>query len=243
MTLVLGVAGALHAQTADELVDRNLKAKGGIQKLRAVEGMRVTGRVLLPAAGVEFPVSITTKRPNMFYQVSTIQGQKIETGFDGDKAWMINPMMGATTPQEIKGPQLEFLKRSADVDGPLVDYKEKGTVIELAGTDTLDGKKVYKLKVTPKQGPLVYVFLDDETGLESKAVMESPASDQQPAVSMEVLYSNYKPVNGITMAHTIEQKLNGQAMQVVIDKVEISPQIDDAIFHMPAAAPEAKPGQ
>lgn len=243
--LVVGLAGALHAQTAEELVDKNLKAKGGVEKLKAVEGMRVTGRVMLPAAGTEFPVTIMTKPPNRFYQQSIIQGQKIQMGFDGDKAWMVNPMYGATTAQEIKGQQLEALKSGIDIVGPLVNYKEKGTVIEAAGTDTVDGRPVHKLKILPKTGPTVFLFLDDETGLEAKSVIEVAAGGaEQPATTLEVLFSNYKTEGGITMPHTIEQKLNGQAMQIMIDKVEVSPQIDDAIFRMPMPpAAEVKPGQ
>lgn len=247
IALVVGMAGGLHAQTAEELVDKNLKAKGGVEKLKAVQGMRVTGRVMLPAAGAEFPVTIMTKPPNRFYQQSIIQGQKIQMAFDGEKAWMINPLYGASTPQEIKGPQLDALKTGIDIVGPLVGYKEKGTVIELAGTDTVDGRPVHKLKIVPKTGPVVMLFLDDETGLEAKSVIEVAAGSggpDQAAATLEVLFSNYKTEDGITMPHTIEQKLDGKAMQISIDKVEVSPQIDDAIFRMPVApAAEARPGQ
>ena len=86
-------------------------------------------------------MTILTKRPNRFRQESEFQGQKIVVGFDGTKAWMINPMMGQNGPQPIEGARLDMVKQQADLDGPLVDYKAKGTTIEVLGLETVDGRR------------------------------------------------------------------------------------------------------
>jgi outer membrane lipoprotein-sorting protein len=246
LALAVGVAGAASAQTADELVAKNLKAKGGLDNLKAVQSMKITGRMTLPGAGggggMEIPMTITTKRPNRFRQESEFNGQKIVAAFDGTKAWMINPMTGQSGPQQIQGERLEMVKQQADLDGPLVDYKAKGTTIEALGVETVDGKKVHKLKVTPKTGRGVTLYLDAETGLEAKTVMEAPADAAgpgAPAATLETVFSNYQSVGGLTMAHTIQQKALGQVMQIDIDKIEISPGVDDSVFAMPSAAAPA----
>jgi outer membrane lipoprotein-sorting protein len=243
LTLVVGVAGALQAQTADELVAKNLAAKGGVAKLKAVQGMRISGHVTLPSAqgGVEIPMTILTKRPNRFRQESTVQGTKIVIAFDGTQAWMVNPLMGADTPRPITGDQAELLKQQADLDGPLMDYKTKGTTIEVVGSETLDGKRVNKLKVTPKSGRVVYLYLDAETGLETKTTMDAPADPNSgaPPAMLEIQFSNYQNVGGLMMPHSISQKLNGQVAQVNIDKIELSPAIEDSVFAMPAGQPPA----
>jgi outer membrane lipoprotein-sorting protein len=244
LALVAGVAGAASAQTADELVAKNLKAKGGLDNLKAVRAMKITGRMTLPGAGggggMEIPMTIITKRPNSFRQESEFNGQKIVAGFDGTKAWMI---MGQGGPQQIEGERLEMVKHQADLDGPLVDYKAKGTTIEVLGLETVDGKRVHKLKVTPKSGRGVTLYLDAETGLEAKTVMEAPAdaaAPGAPAATLETVFSNYQSVSGLTMPYTIQQKANGQVMQISIDKIEISPSVDDSLFAMPSAAPAPK---
>ena len=246
LALAVGVAGAAHAQTADELVAKNLKAKGGIDNLKAVQSMKITGRVTLPGAGggggMEIPMTILTKRPNRFRQESEFNGQKIVVAFDGTKAWMINPMMGQNGPQPIEGPRLDMVKQQADLDGPLVDYKAKGTTIEVQGVETVDGKKVHKLKVTPKTGRPVTLYLDAETGLEAKTVMEAPADAAgpgAPAATLESVFSNYQTVGNLTMPHTIQQKANGQVLQINIDKIELSPGADDSLFAMPSGSPAA----
>jgi outer membrane lipoprotein-sorting protein len=237
LALVAGVAGALQAQTADELVAKNLAAKGGVAKLKSVQGMRITGRVTLPNAqgGLEIPMTILTKRPNRFRQESTVQGQQVVIAYDGKSAWMINPLMGADKPMPIDGERAEMLKQQADLDGPLVDYKQKGTTIEVLGAETLDGKRVNKLKVTPKTGRVSFLYLDAETGLEAKTVMDAPADPATgaPAATLEIQFSNYQDVGGLMMPHAIQQKLNGQVAQVNIDKIELSPAVEDGLFVMP----------
>jgi outer membrane lipoprotein-sorting protein len=244
VSMAIGFADAALAQTADELVAKNLQAKGGLENLKAVQGMKITGRVTLPGpgggGGVEVPIIITTKKqPNRFRQESEFQGQKIIIGFDGASAWMINPRIGAN-PQPIEGDRLEFVKQQADLDGPLVDYKAKGTTIEVQGVETVDGKKVHKLKVTPKIGRTVTLYLDAETGLESKTVLEPPrdASGQgSAAATLESVFSNYQRVGGrLTVPHTIQQKVNGQVLQINIERIEISPSIEDSLFTMPSGS-------
>ncbi len=150
---------------------------------------------------------------------------------------MINPMMGQGA-QPIEGDRLEMVKQQADLDGPLVDYKAKGTTIEVQGVETVDGKKVHKLKVTPKTGRPVTLYLDAETGLEAKTVMEAPADAAgpgAPAATLESVFSNYQTVGKLTMPHTIQQKANGQVLQINIDKIELSPaSVDDSLFAMPS---------
>src|SRR5215467_7088332 len=94
LAICLAMPLVARAQSAEELVSRNLSAKGGAARLKSVTGLRINARVLLPTAGLEFPVVITTKRPNWFYQESTIRGQKVIAGFDGEKGWIVNPLMG-----------------------------------------------------------------------------------------------------------------------------------------------------
>jgi len=48
----------------------------------------------------------------------------------------------------------------ADLDGPLVDYAAKGTSIELAGMEEVEGRDTYKLKLTMKNGAALYVWID-----------------------------------------------------------------------------------
>jgi outer membrane lipoprotein-sorting protein len=243
VAIAIGLAGASHAQTADELVTNNLNAKGGLENLRAVQSMKITARVTLPArgdrTGLEIPITIITKKqPNRFRQESEFQGQKIVIGFDGTTAWTLNSKLGGV-PSAIEGDRLDAVKQQADLEGPLVDYKAKGTTIEHQGVEALDGRNVHKLKLTPKTGRPVTLYLDAETGLETKTVMEPLGDGTNEAVrgtTLETLFSRYQVVGNLTIPHTIQQKVNGQAMQIDVDKIEVSPVVEDSVFAMPVAS-------
>lgn len=225
------VSAGAAAQTVDELVAKNLAAKGGAPALKAVRAMRITARVT-PAPGMEIPVTITTARPNKLKQESSVQGQAIVMAFDGQTAWSLNPLTGTAAPRVIEGPELDSLRTQADMDGPLVDYKAKGTTVELVGTEVIAGKKTHKLKITRKDGQSQELFLDADTGLEVKAINQVVREGQ--TLTVESFFSDYRPVSGLTIAHTITQKLMGQDVAFTIEKVEILPEVDESIFKMPA---------
>jgi outer membrane lipoprotein-sorting protein len=236
--LAAGTAVTVSAQTADELIAKNLAARGGLDKLKAITTMKMTGKLV--TRGQEMQVVFWMKRPNLVLQETTFQGQKMARAFDGQKAWMLNPFMGSSAPQEIPGPQSDLMKDNSDFDGPLIDHQAKGSKIELVGPDTVDGTKAYRLKVTQKNGRVTDIYLDAASGLEIKLVNELSESGQR--VKIETLPSNYKPVSGILMPHTIKSMVNGQVQaEVTIDSIEIGIPIDDSVFKMPrkSTAPPA----
>ena len=225
------------AQSVDDLIAKNLQARGGEAKLRALKSMRITGKVSVQ--GMELPMIVTAKRPNMMRQEMQVQDKKVVTAFDGDKAWMINPMMGAEAAQEVQGPQGDMTREQSDFDGPLMDYKTKGTTIELVkgdgpeGTEKLaDGSKVHKLKVTRKGGRVQYVYLDADSGIEVKTTNQIEQGGQ--TFNIETELADYRAEEGIMVPHSVRNIMNGQPlMQMTVEKVEFNLPIEDALFRMP----------
>lgn len=234
---VLLYVAPVAAQSVDELIAKNLQARGGEAKLRATTTMRLTGKVSVQ--GMELPMTVTAKRPNMMRQEMQIQDKRVVTAFDGQKAWMINPMMGAEAPQEVQGPQGDMTREQSDFDGPLMDYKTKGTTVELVkgegpdGTEKLaDGSKVYKLKLTRKGGRIQYIYLDAESGIEVKTINQIEQGGQ--SFSIETELSDYRPEGGLMVPHSVRNIMNGQPlMQMTVEKVEFNVPIEDTFFKMP----------
>jgi outer membrane lipoprotein-sorting protein len=228
---VFSLTSLANAQTVDEIVAKNLKAKGGAEKWKSINAVRMTGKVTVQ--GMELPLTIYAKRPNLSRQEITVQDRKIVQAFDGTTPWMINPMMGAETAQEIPGPQGEMMKTESDFDGALLDWQSKGHKVELVGNEKLDGKPVHHLKVTKKSGNVQHFYLDAESGIELKTTTEVDAAGTKQVIESEM--SNYQSVDGIMLPHTIRQILNGtQMVQMTIDKVELNPALEEGLFKMPA---------
>ena len=230
---VLVSAAAAHAQTVDEIVAKNLQAKGGTEKWKAVNSVKMTGTVTMQ--GMELPLTVYAKRPNSNRQEIVLQEKRVVQAFDGTTAWMINPMTGSDEPLALPGPAAEMMKNGADFDGALIDYKSKGHTIELVGKEKLAEKDVYHLKVTLKGGHVQHYFLDAETGIELKTSSELDMTGSGQKQALETFMSNYQQIDGIMIPHTVRQVMGGNPIaQMTIQKVELNPPVDDALFRMPA---------
>ena len=228
--LLTVLASAASAQTVDEVIAKNLKAKGGVEKWKSIQTMRLTGKVAVQ--GMDLPMVGMAKRPNLARQDISVQDKKIVQAFDGTTVWAINPMMGSDTPQEMTGPQADMMKAEADLDGDLVDYKEKGSTVELVGEDTIDGTKVYHLKVTRKGGIVRHLYIDKETGLDLRSVTSLEMNGQPMNITSD--FSNYQAVEGIMVPFSVKQSINGTpAAQVTVEKIEFNVPIEEGIFKMP----------
>ncbi len=224
----VGAAGSAAAQTLDDVIAKHHQAKGG-EKWKAIQSMRITARIV--TQGIELPMTMVTKRPNLMRQDMTFQGVSIVQAFDGTQAWGINPMMGSSDPQEIPGPTADALRDQADFDGALVDYKAKGSVVELVGIEDLDGKKVHHLKLTNKNKQVQHYYLDATTGLESKVVVEADMG--AGPMTIETILSDYQTIDGIAVPMSIRQNAPTGQVAITVDKVEFDVALDDALFKLP----------
>jgi outer membrane lipoprotein-sorting protein len=225
-----GAAPSSQPPTLEDIVARNLAAKGGVEKLRAVTTVKMTGRVKGP--GGENSVVTWAKRPNKMRRENISEGQAFVVGFDGMTVWQINPLV-SPRPREITGPQADKTRQDAgDFDTPLLDYKARGTTVELIGTEAVQGISMHRLRMTLRNGSIQEVYLNAETMLESRTVMQLEQGNRKAIVTLE--FSNYKTVDGLTVPFHIRQLHNGQVMvEITYDSCEFNAQMPDTLFAMP----------
>jgi outer membrane lipoprotein-sorting protein len=241
LTLTLSLAFVFcvqaSAQTVDDLIKKNIDAHGGIQKLKAVKSMKATGKIT--PQGLEIPITLQQRRPGMVRMDATFQGKSMVQAYDGTTAWKIDPFQGNPDPEKVAGDDLKDLEEQSDLDGPLVDYKQKGHSIELIGKEDMEGTPVYKLKLTLKNGDVRNIYIDAENYLELKVTSKRKTPGGE--VDVDQFLGNYKSVNGMTFAFSIDTRINGQSVNTItIDKIELDSPIDEAVFKMPAK-PAEKP--
>jgi hypothetical protein len=227
-------AAALAAQTADELVEKAIQAKGGRERIKAVKTIRFTAKMTM-GQGMEAPVVMELVPPEHKLRMEfTLQGMTGIQAYDGTNGWQIMPFMGKTDPEALSGDDLKEAKENADLlEGPLFNYKDKGNKVEYLGKGDLEGTPVQKLKLTEKDGDVTTIYLDADSFLELKD--ETTRSVRGKATDMETTFGNYKQVEGLTLAYTIETKIKGApAPQLItLDKVEVNPAIAAGRFDMP----------
>lgn len=223
------------AQTVDELIKKNIDARGGIQKIRAIKSVKASGKVT--PQGLEIPISLQQKRPAMVRMDATFQGKTQTTAYDGESGWKIDPFQGSPDPEKVAGDDLKDLQEQSDFDGSLVDYKEKGHTVELIGKEEVEGTPAYRIKLTLKTGDVRTIYLDAENYLELKVTSKRKTPGGE--LDIDQFLGNYKAVNGVMFPFSIETKVKGQTVnQVTIEKIEVDVAIDDSVFKMPAKPPE-----
>jgi hypothetical protein len=223
------------SQTADELVNKNIEAKGGIDKIKAVKTVRMMGKAVFPggfvaAAGEE------NMRPNLLRETFSLQGMTAVQAYDGTTGWQIQPFGGKKEPQLMGEDDVRDLIIDSDIDGPLVDYQAKGNKVEYMGHDIVDGDDALRLKVTLKDGDIVYYFLDPDTYLEIRKETQEfiRGSVKENASEMGA----YKPVAGVMYPYSISSgpKNDPTSWQTItIDKIEVNVPLDNADFAVPAS--------
>jgi outer membrane lipoprotein-sorting protein len=233
ITLLLFVPLAATAQTAEEIVKKALDARGGVDKLKAVQSERITGRISF-SQGVEGAFVVELKRPLKMHVEITIEGQKVIRVYDGKSSgWTINPFAETKDVQPLSSEELKNISDEADFDGPLMDYKAKGNQIELAGKEKLDDKPVYRLKLTSKNGDVRFYFFDASTFLLLKWQGIHKTGDQE--LPWESFFSDFHEVQGLKYPFRIDQGSPGTEIKQTLttEKIEIDPQIDDSHFAKP----------
>lgn len=226
------VASPAAAQTLDDVLAKNFEAKGGLARMKAVQSVRLTGKMTL-GPGLEAPIVLEMKRPKSMRIDISIQGLTITQAYDGTVGWMLNPMSGRKDPEPLPSEQMKIAEEQADMDGPLIDYKEKGNTVELLGKEDADGTPCYKVRATLKSGDTRTFFIDAENYLEVKVVGKTTIRGTE--TESETLLGDWKEVGGMMMAHSIDVGQKGAPMRqkMTIDKVEIDVPIEQARFTMP----------
>lgn len=240
LSLAAALAAPASAQTVDEIIAKNVQARGGMDKLKAVQTMKIAGKMTM-GPGMEAPFNLEMKRPKNLRMEFVFQGLTGIQAYDGTTGWAVMPFGGRKDPQPMAPEDVKEADEQADIDGPLVDYKTKGHQVELMGKEKIEGTDAYKLKVTLKNGETRYVYLDAEEFLEIKTEARRMVRGTEREV--ESIFGDYKEVSGVMIPHSIDSGAKGgqERQKITAEKVEINAAIDDGRFKMPEVKKEAAP--
>ncbi|MFZ0760135.1 MAG: hypothetical protein WAM69_09315 [Candidatus Sulfotelmatobacter sp.] len=221
-----------YSQTADELIAKNIQARGGLEKMKAIKTLRMTGKF---EGGDGFTASVGQEnaRPNLVRETFSLQGMTAVQAYDGVTGWQIQPFEGHKAPQLLGEDDLRDLQLDADFDGPLVDYKEKGSRVEYLGHDVVEGDDALRLKVTLKNGDIIYDYLDPDTFIEiQKEIQQFIRGSVRDRV---VGLGSYKPVAGVMFPFSISSgpKDHPAAQTTTVLTMEANVPIDPKDFAVP----------
>jgi len=244
-------APLLPALSAQQVVEKYVAARGGASAWKAVQTMTFKGKMGAGATTYEavtekrtlerkereemmLPFVLESKRPNKSRLELTFNGQTAVQVYDGTNGYKYRPYLGR---EEWMPYSAEELKRAAaepGIDGLLIDYAARGSRVESAGTDTVEGKGAYRLKVTGKDGQVRHAWIDATSFLEVKED-GAPRKLDGKLHPVAVYLRDYKAEAGLMIPRVIETAVQGvpKTEKIIIDSVAVNPPLDDARFQKP----------
>jgi hypothetical protein len=237
VALIASVAFAQEKSepTADQLVAKNIEAKGGASALHDLQTLRLTGKMLVQEGQIQLSFLQIKKRPDEARTEASLQGMTQIEAYDGKEGWKVSPFFGRKDPERMSADDVKALVEDAEMDGPLIDWQTKGNTVEYLGTEDVDGTPAHKLKVTRKNGDVSFVYLDPDHFLEIRVLTQRTRHGAYEEVETDL--GDYEKAGGVFVSTSIEFGRKGapDKQRIVIDKVEANVPVDDTIFHFPTS--------
>jgi hypothetical protein len=223
--------------SADQIVDRNVTARGGDRAWRAVQTMSFAGK--LDAGGkheTELPFVMQMKRPRKSRVEVTFANDKAVQVYDGTQGWKLRPYLGRRNVEPFTSDELKAASMESDLDGLLIDHAAKGIRVDLEGVDKVEGNDAYKLKLTMKSGQVRHLWVDAKTFLEVK-VDGNPRRMDGKLRPVEIYYRDYKSVSGLMLPYVLETSVQGTRLshKMTVENILVNPKLDDSLFTAPKA--------
>lgn len=249
--------------SATQIVEKNIAARGGLQAWRGLQTMTWTGKMdagggdsvarsrrvaLAPSSSnapamtppdtktqqVQLPFTLYLKRGHKSRIELEFAGKKPVQVYDGTNGWKYRPFLNREDVEPFTADELKSEAGKSDLDGPLVDYAAKGTKIESAGVEKVEGHDCYKLKLTLKGGDVQYVWIDSQTFLDVK-VSGTPRRMDGRMHNVYIYQRDFKTVQGLVLPQVLETAVDGyrDTHKMVIESLVINPKLDDSLFKKP----------
>ncbi|MGH9442573.1 MAG: hypothetical protein ACRD16_09900 [Thermoanaerobaculia bacterium] len=218
------------ALSIGEIAQKGVDALGGAGRLQAVRSERMTG--LIGFGDQEpVPVLVELKRPGKIRTQVEFKAGRFVQGFNGAAGWTIDPSLGGK-PAEMSAEQARNLPERADIDGPLLRWKQRGIRLEIEGREKVRGTAAFRIRVTRPDGAVR--FLDLDASSFRKIRWEGELGEGSRKSMNESYFADYRRIGGLLFPFRIESGSGGRVTQtIVFRKIEVNPVIDDSRFEMP----------
>jgi outer membrane lipoprotein-sorting protein len=229
--LLLALAGLVvlvsaNAQSLEEIVKKYTEANR-LNKISALKTIRITGNMSM--MGTNLPLTMWMKNPDKIKTVTSFNGQDMIQVYDGQKGYIVNPMMGSAIPKEMTQEEIKQTLRSNIFQNYMAAYLKNGQ-LAMAGEDKVNNKPAFRIKATLEDGIIVDFLIDKSSFLMVKVT--STFSQNGTPIDVEAYPTDYREVNGLLLPMKTLTTAGGMEMEMVFTKVEVDIPMDDSIFRV-----------
>lgn len=232
----LSLSGKMDAGTGDS-VERSMRlARAGVGNRKARREIAAAGPAKeKPGKQVQLPFTLVKERPNRSRLEIEFAGKKAVQVYDGKNGWKVRPFLNRSDVEPFTPEEAKAEAESPDLD-PLIDYQAKGTKVDLAGVEKVEGRDAYKLRLTSGAGTVRHVWIDAKSFLDVK-VEGAPRRMDGKLHSVFVYQRDFRSVQGLKMPFVLETVVEGypDKHKVAVEKVALNPRLSAATFAKPKA--------
>jgi hypothetical protein len=217
---------------AKDLVDRAIRAKGGLDKLRSIRTVRITSTttVLGSSAGrVDVPTTIYIRYPGAFRVDAELPVGTVVQAFNAGRYWIHDPGgvrdVSSRDAEEIRG---NVQRDTVALFLALADGKVPAGVAEPLEDG---GRRLPGVAVESPTMRRVTLFFDPDTALLLRQRYTHPAAGR----AMEERYSDYRLVDGLQVAFKAEVRLDGKPIaERTLRTFEYNVPLESSLFTKPS---------
>jgi len=233
----LSMSGKMDAGTGDS-VARSVRAARGPGATSSEARREIAAGAQKDEAGkqVQLPFTLATQRPNKSRLEIEFAGKTAVQVYDGTNGWKLRPYLNRNDVQPFTPEEAKIEAENTDMGDPLIDYKAKGSKVELEGVEPIQGRDAYKLKLTTKKGTVRHIWIDAHSFLDVK-VEGVPRRMDGKTHTVWVYQRDFRAVQGVTIPFVLETVVDGypQTHKIVVEKVVVNPRLGASTFAKPTA--------
>jgi len=185
LVFIMLMSGIVSAQTAKEIIEKNIELSGGLTNWKLLNSITLQGRLTL-GINDHYPIKIFQERPNLTKTVITINKKETAIeGYDGKKGYAMN--YATNKLQEYPN----YVAESFDTD--FIDWESKGFEANYLGKEKVGEIVSHKVELIKNVNKTLY-FFDSKSYMLIKEVK----SDES------IIYSDYRKVGSLMMPFRIE---------------------------------------
>ena len=220
-----------YGQTAQDILKKMIEAMGGRKALTAVKDTTITGTYELVTMGMTGTITLYQKEPSKMRIDMDIPaaGMMMSQTFDGQKAMWTNPQNGGAVEEMPEAVSKSFARQALGNDAFLNPEKYKITFAAKPKAKIGDVEYLV-LEETLADGFKATMYIDSKTYLVFKTESVDIGMTGAEA-KVESYPSDYKPVNGVIIAHSLRTVQDGtDFMKMTFSKVTFNANLEDSLF-------------
>lgn len=235
----LSMSGKMDVGTGDSIARSLNFVRSDMPSMRKKPGLGTPAPAAPAEAAkqVQLPFTLEVKRPRKSRLELVFAGKTAVQVYDGTSGWKLRPYLNRNDVEPFTAEELKSESEWPGIDGPLVDYAAKGTKVELAGVEPVEGHDAYKLKLTLKDGTIQHIWIDANSFLDVK-VEGMPRRMDGKMRTVWVYQRDFRSVQGLMIPFELETAVDGyrDTHKMVIEKAAANPALADARFMKPGGA-------